>query len=69
MSEDLSENLPKKYWLIVHSEPLKEIEMLLDFAIQIAHKVGVKPFFVVVCALEISEKIKDNNNKNDNTIP
>ena len=64
---NLLENLPKNYWLIVHSEPLKEIEILLDFANKIAHKELKKPFFVIVCALEISEKIKnfsENNNKN-----
>ncbi len=68
LSEDLSENLPENYWLIVHSEPLKEVEMLLDFATQIAYKERIKPFFVIICALEVSEKMKDFNKQNNKNI-
>lgn len=61
-------NLPKDYWLIVHSEPLNEIEILLDFAMQIAQKEGKKTFFVVICAVEISEKMTNNDGNNDKNI-
>ncbi len=68
LSKDLLENLPENYWLIVHSEPLKEIEILLDFATEIAKKGGLKPFFIIICALEISEKMQDLRKKNNKNI-
>ena len=65
---NLPENLSEKYWLIVHSEPLKEVEMLLDFAMQIAQKERLKPFFLVICTLDISEKMKNFNDKNNKNV-
>ncbi len=68
LSTDLLENLPKNYWLIVHSEPLKEIEILLDFATKIAHKEGLEPFIIIICAVEISQKMQDLREKNNKNI-
>ncbi len=57
-------DLPENYWLIVHSEPLKEIEILLDFARKIAKKDNKKPFFVVACALGMPDNLSENYQKN-----